>query len=549
MFERLRKNIAKALSPAPARRARKPRKVAVEDKTAARMYQAARASRLTSGWATSTTSADSELISSLTELRNRSRALVRDAAYAKRAKVIVQNNVIGSGIGMQAQVMSTRDEPRESVNDAIDEAWIEWSRASSCHTGGTLCFADLERALMAQIFEAGEAFVRKHHRPFGDSKVPFALELIEPERIADEFMSPVPPGPAADGGMVKMGIEVDRYGRPLAYWIRSRHPGELRFIQGETDKIERVPADQIIHLRMPIDRWPQTRGEPWMHAVCRKLNDMDGYSEAEIIAARGAASIVFTIESPDTETPLAQDTGSEDASKEFVVEPGSGRRLDPGEKFQTHSPNRPNTALDPFMRYMLREIAAGTGPSYESISRDYSQSNFSSSQIAVHEDRDLWRIIQQCFIRIFREPLHREWLQQAVLAQAISAIRVEAYAVDPSKYEAVTFKPRGWGWVRPREDVPAMIEAHKAGFLPIGDIIAMTCNGKDFWDVMKQIQLEREIMKELGLVFTTSPEVYVAEEKPAPTAAPPPENDGDPPDEQQSRKSGPPLRAVSFQEK
>jgi capsid protein len=59
-------------------------------------------------------SADSELVSSLTQLRTRSRALIRDVSYAKRAQVIVVNNVIGTGIGMQAQVMNSRGE----MNDA-----------------------------------------------------------------------------------------------------------------------------------------------------------------------------------------------------------------------------------------------------------------------------------------------------------------------------------------------------------------------------------------------------------------------------------------------
>src|SRR3990170_2093860 len=54
-----------------------------------RMYSSAKQSRLTSGWGQLVTSADSELLSSLRVLRSRSRALIRDAAYAKRAKIIV----------------------------------------------------------------------------------------------------------------------------------------------------------------------------------------------------------------------------------------------------------------------------------------------------------------------------------------------------------------------------------------------------------------------------------------------------------------------------
>ena len=520
MFENLRKSLARVIAPRRAPAARKARVQSARAPMQMRIYQAARSSRLTSGWATSTTSADSELSASLTALRNRSRALVRDAAYAKRAKVVVQNNVIGAGIGMQGQVMSSRDTLREDVNTAIEEAWRDWSCSEYCHTGGTLHFCDLERALMGQVFDAGEVFVRKHYRPFGGGEIPFALEMIEAERIADEFS--YPPSAAA-GAIIKMGIEVDRYGRPLAYWLRQRHPGELRVLPGEADKLERVPAEQILHLRL-VDRWPQTRGEPWLHAVARKLNDMDGYSEAEIVAARGSANYLNTIETAEGEHPLATpvDPSNPGGEQEVITEPGMTLRLAVGEKMNFNNPSRPNTALDPFMRYMLREVAAGTGVSYESLSRDYSQSNYSSSRLALLDDRDLWRMLQQWFLRNFRLPLHKEWLRSAVLARAVAPVRVEEYAVDPKKFEAVLFKPRGWSWIDPTKEVEAYKEAIKAGFTTVTDVIAQTGGGQDIEDVLQQRDRELKLMDDLDLEFDTSPSVYVEEEKAAPAAAPEP---------------------------
>ena len=520
MFENLRKSLARVIAPRRPPAARKARVQSARAPMQMRIYQAARSSRLTSGWATSTTSADSELSASLTALRNRSRALVRDAAYAKRAKVVVQNNVIGAGIGMQGQVMSSRDTLREDVNTAIEEAWRDWSCSEYCHTGGTLHFCDLERALMGQVFDAGEVFVRKHYRPFGGGEIPFALEMIEAERIADEFS--YPPSAAA-GAIIKMGIEVDIYGRPLAYWLRQRHPGELRVLPGEADKLERVPAEQILHLRL-VDRWPQTRGEPWLHAVARKLNDMDGYSEAEIVAARGSANYLNTIETAEGEHPLATpvDPSNPGGEQEVITEPGMTLRLAVGEKMNFNNPSRPNTALDPFMRYMLREVAAGTGVSYESLSRDYSQSNYSSSRLALLDDRDLWRMLQQWFLRNFRLPLHKEWLRSAVLARAVAPVRVEEYAVDPKKFEAVLFKPRGWSWIDPTKEVEAYKEAIKAGFTTVTDVIAQTGGGQDIEEVLQQRDRELKLMDDLDLEFDTSPSVYVEEEKAAPAAAPEP---------------------------
>lgn len=531
MLEKLRASIARLISPPleVAPRAARP--------LTGRMYASAKASRLTAGWQTNNSSADSELVSSLTSLRSRSRALVRDASYAKRAKVVVQNNVIGSGIGMQAQVMTSRDALNDRINDAIEEAFKRWSLADSCHTGGAMHFADLERAAMGQVFAAGEVFFRKHYSAFGGSDVPYALELIEAERLADEFAAP---GPTRSGALLRMGIEVDNYYRPVAYWIRDRHPGEVQLNINQVDKLTRVPADQIIHLRV-VDRWPQTRGEPWMHAAVRKLNDMDGYSEAEIVAARSAASYMGFIQTPDGNNPLAQPEA--DGTNTTELTPGVIETLAPGETFNSFSPNRPNPNMDPFMRMMLREVAAGVGVSYESLSRDYSQSNYSSSRLALLDDRDLWRVLQGWFIRSFRDIVHKEWLQQAVLAGAIAEINVAEYASNKSKFEAVVYKPRGWTWIDPTKEVEAYKQAVRCGFTTVSDVIAQTNGGTDLEDVLNGRRRELDMMEEKDLVFDTDPAVNLKADAPAPAqkAAPPPEDD-----QQDANKNPPPKRVFSL---
>lgn len=467
-----------------------------------RMYAGAKNSRLTVGFGQASSSEDAELSSSLKALRDRSRALCRDAPYAKRAKAIVVNNVVFTGIGMQADVRSTRGEKFARVNQAIEDAWYEWAEADSCHVGGCMSFAEFERACMGQVFEAGDVLIRLHPMAPGRSAIPLSLELIEAERLADDYQAPQ----VEPGMLYRMGIEMTRYGRPVAYWVRQRHPNEVRQIAGESDKLERIPAEQIIHLRV-IERWPQTRGVPWMHAVIRKLNDVDGYSEAEIIAARGAANYMGVIESEYDDQGEIQ----ADGSVQMELQPGVVEKLRPGEKFDFVSPNRPNAAADAFIRLMLREIAAGVGASYESLSRDYSQSNYSSSRLALLDDRDLWRVLQGWFIASFRQKLHRAWLQMAVLSRAIPGINFEEYALNPHKFECARFKPRGWGWVDPTKEVEAYKEAVRAGFTTVGDVIAATAGGMDLEDVTTARKDELEMFSKSGLEFDTDPDFYMSD--------------------------------------
>jgi lambda family phage portal protein len=486
----IERNVAARQAPAAPRRGQ-------------RMYGAALQTRLTANWQAQTGSSDSELWSSLTTLRNRSRQLVRDTPYAKRAKTVIVNNTIGSGIKMEPKVVNQRGNQIKPVNADISAAWNDWTRAENCHTGGKLHFCDLERMAFGEIVEAGEIVLRKHYQPFGSSKVPFAIEVIEGERLADDAVTPVSGG----SQFYRMGVDRDVYGRPTGFFIRRFHPGEVRYAGPDPNLLERVPAEQIFHLYI-ISRWPQTRGEPWLHTAMRRLNDMDGYSEAEIVAARAAACYMGIITTPD-ESGMADGPAAEGGVPEFELAPGAVPRLAPGELWNEHNPNRPNSAMDPFMRLMLREVAAGADVSYESLSRDYSQSNFSSSRLALLDDRDLWRVFQQFFIRNFREPLHREWLQQAIYARAIQSVSVSDYLAQPSKFEAVSFKPRGWGWIDPVKEVQAYKDARRAGFISTARIIAATADGADRDEIWTEIAEENADAEAKGITVTTDPGVIL----------------------------------------
>lgn len=475
---------------------------------ASRMYASAVPSRFNQGFPSFNTSEDLELVSSLRNMRARSRALVRDAGFAKSAKRAIVDNVIGTGVRMQPAVKTVRGGYNSYVNDGIADAWARWMHAPNCHTGGSLHFHDMERMLMGQVFEAGEIFIRIHRgQRFGWSDVPMALEIVEPERLVDGYATPGAVSPKSGG--VRLGIETDRFKKPIAYWIRDLHPGDIRLNLEQSDSVTRVDAADVIHLYI-IDRWPQTRGVPWMHAAAAKVQDVNGYTEAEIIAARGAASYIGLIETPEPSSSLAQQ--APDNTYQMNVEPGIWFRAKPGEKLQFISPNRPTNSFDPFMRFMLREISAAVGASYESISHDYSQSNYSSTRLSLLNERDVWKSFQSWWIRSFRHRLHREWVKMAVLGRAIPEVDLMQYGADPEKFLEANFKPRGWGWVDPTKEVSAYVQSIKSGLRTVTDVLEETGNGMDLEEMLRSRAAELEFMDELKIPFDTDPRVYVPAE-------------------------------------
>jgi lambda family phage portal protein len=347
---------------------------------------------------------------------------------------------------------------------------------------------------MHQLPTAGEAIIRKHRMPFGGGTIPLAFEIMEADLLLDNWQT----ARAPNGNAIRMGVEIDEWHRPVAYWFSPKHPGDYQFTTFEPSRFIRVPAEDIIHLYI-IDRWPQTRGEPWFHSALKTLHNVGGYEDAEIVKARASANIVGFIRSPE---PLGAD-GTANGRSVLDTEPGTWQTLLPGEDVAGFAPNTPNPAVDPFLRYMLRKMAVGIGVSYESLSRDYSQSNYSSSRMALLDDRDLYRMVQGFLIRNFRADIHREFMDAAVL---VGEIKVgNDYFTNPDKYQAVRYKPRGWSWIDPAKEVAAYKMAVRSGFMTVGDVIAQTSPDSDIEDTYKRREEEIDMAEELGLVFDTNP--------------------------------------------
>jgi len=458
-----------------------------------RAYQGARVSRLTADWVTSSTSADSEIKSSFKSLRNRARQLCRDNDYARQAVRSIQNNVIGHGIKHQSQVRMQRGgRLDEAINGRIHEAWEQWTRKQHCDVSGLLGFHDMERLLVRSLAESGEVFVRMIRQPFGGSKVPFALQVLEADYLIDDDIPQ-----AAEGNTVRMGIEVDGYLRPQAYHFYANHPGDTYAGNPRTNgRRVRVPADEVIHLFLP-ERPGQTRGVTWFASALMRLHMLQGFEEAEVVRARASSALMGFISSPEGEL-VGDDVYEGERVSEF--QPGVFKYLAPGESVTVPDLNSPDGQLEPFTRSMLRAVAAGVGVSFESISKNFSESNYSSSRLSLLEERDTYRVLQRYMIENFHQQVFEGWMDMAVLSGALS---LPGYEMAPDRYKASRWIPRSWEWVDPQKEVNAYKDAVRCGFKTLGQVISE--QGGDLDGVLLARQAELAMLDEMGIVTDTDP--------------------------------------------
>ncbi len=459
-----------------------------------RAYDAAQNTRLTSDWLRPASSADTEVKNSLKVVRNSARELIRNSDHARAGLRAIRNNVVGTGIKNQAQVkMKRADRLAEEYNQDIELKFKRWSKAKHCHVGGRLSWGDIQGLALTAMLESGECFIRLVRQSFGGSRIPLGLEIIEADLLDDGYNDK-----QINGNEVRMGIEVNKWQRPVAYHFFDYHPGDYQFAANpqKLKKRIRIPAEDVIHLYI-VDRPGQTRGMSAFASAITRLHNLSGYEESEIVAARATASMMGFVKTPDQE--LFEDgVQSQEAVLDFS--PGSIRRLAPGEDLQFFSPNRPDDSFTPFVQQMLRAVAAGLGCSYTQVSSDFSQSNYSSSRLELLETRAHYRTLQKYMIETLCEEVYSKWMEMAVMSGELD---LPNYDADPERYEECKWIPPSAQFVDPQKEAAAYKSLVRSGVMTLSQVVAL--HGGDFDEQMRQRKHEIDVLKELGIVLDTDP--------------------------------------------
>jgi lambda family phage portal protein len=451
-----------------------------------RSYAAAKTDRLVVGWPTTPTSGDRELRDALTELRARSQDLCRNNDYAKRFVELCRTNIVGpQGILMQNKATMAKDPlALDAVaNREIEDAWGRWGRIGRCTADGCLSWIDAQALFVSSLVVDGEVLIRIVR----DREAPFQIQFLEADQL-DVSRNEVLSG----GNEIRMGVEVSPFGKPIAYWILDRHPGEIGVFGTGSSTSKRVPASEIIH-QFVKTRPSNTRGVPWMHTAMLHLKMLGGYEEAELVAARVSACKMGVIETA-TGDEYGADAGTEagTGAKLTSAEPGIFDELAVGQKMSMFDPTHPAGNFDPFVKSVLRGVAAGLGVSYHSLSGDLTDVNYSSIRSGTLEMRDQWRILQRFVIDHFCQPVFDAWLT--------SYLMDDGRRIGLSAYDRVNrpmWLVRGWEWVDPLKDVNASIAAIKAGLTT--HTIELSRQGLDFEEVLDQLAFERELAKSKGI--------------------------------------------------
>jgi lambda family phage portal protein len=440
------------------------------DIISSRNYDAAGHGQRTKNWKPQSWGPNTEIQAANIQLRNKSRELTRNNSYHSKALRVIPSNVIGTGI--QPMIKSS-----SGVQKRLRQAWTDWAENTSCDFDERKTFYKIQNLAFRSMLESGEVFIRKITSKDAN-EIGLQLQVLEAD-----FLDTLKDGVAdKNGSYIRQGIKFSKSGKRLAYFLFEQHPGEYRIVKSPVS-IE-VPAKDIIHL-FAEDRPGQIRGVPFGTSAMLRIRDFDEYEDAQLIRQKIAACFSVFITSQEHGLPTT--TGTDGGYDLERVEPGMIERLKPGEQVAFGSPP-PTEGYEGYSRKVLQGIAAGYGTTYEALTGDLSNVNFSSGRMGHIEFQRLveeWQ--EQLLIPILCKKVWQWFYEHAILKKVITST---------AKVVTTWTAPRR-EFVDPNKEIKALTDQVRSGFISWQEAVRSLGYNPD--DILQQMSEDHQQFEKLGL--------------------------------------------------
>lgn len=365
-------------------------------------------------------------------LRARSRFHTREGGLLIAAKDTWVAYATGTGL------MPTWPSLKPRARQALHDWFNRWAKAADFD--GRTTYYGLQAVVEAEVFEAGEVFVRL----IRTADRPLQLQLICSEQLPYDCSATG----LALGHEVRLGIEFDASNRRVAYHFYRQHPGDgTKSWPGLT--MERVPAEDILHV-YKLEQPGQLRGLPQTRGALIPANKLDDYDNAALDRANvGSAFAVFIKKDPTDSRSGA--TEGELPSGEQKISPGSIIEGAPGETPETISPPDPGNNYDAFTFRQSTRVTSATGVPYAETTGDLRRANYSSTRAGRQPfRRRIEQRQQHTTIPQFCDPVLLAALADALLRGDIALPRGASRLL--SAYSNIDHIPQFWEYVDPRGD-------------------------------------------------------------------------------------------------
>ena len=457
-------------------------------------------------------------------LRQRSRLLYMTEPIATALVNNPRNNVVGLGIFAKPRIdyetIGISKEAAEKMQGRFEKEFKLWAEDKyACDAIGMNNFYGLQQIAFTSWLLSGDVFAlfkscnRTPVRPYG-----LRLHIIEADRCCTEGNYSGRYGVIGVGendNRVYDGVEVDKNGMVVAYYIASSYPSDYNYPDKDGLKWSRNPVlgaktemPNILHISC-AERPDQYRGVPFLSKVIEPLLQIRRYREAELMAAVIQAFFTVFVKETDSSAgnpvfnePLADNEEKSTNEDELEMGPGNINFLGKGQEAQFAQPTHPNSGFSAFCDTLICHISAGLGIPKEIVLMSFN-SSYSASRAALQEAWKTYRMFRKWFVDDFCQPTYERWLYEAV---ALGRLDAPGFFADPiirKAYSGVEWVGQSQGMIDPTKDVKSATEAIAAGFTT-AEAETVRLYGGDIYQNIAQRGHELELMKKAGMTQTVA---------------------------------------------
>lgn len=416
-------------------------------------------------------------------LRQRGRVLAMSTPIASSAIKTNRTNVIGVGLQLKAtidrEILGMSPEQAEAWQrhtEAEFALWAENKRA--CDATGVNDFYAMQQLALSAWLASGDVFAL--FRQYDTTPLqPYSLRihLIEADRVSTpigrSMASFLTDGRAANGNRIFDGVEVDKNGMIVAYYIRNTYPYQIAAEPTEWQRVEaygkRTGLPNILQI-MESERPEQYRGVTYLAQVIEPLLQLRRYTDSELTAAVVESfftAFIKTEANPNT-MPFNETTGQDDTEisrdpNEYEMGPGQVNIMQPGESVDFADPKRPSSGFDSFVKAISQQVGAALEIPADLLLKSFN-SSYSASRAALLEAWKAFKMRREWFTADFCRPIYEAWLAEAV---ARGRVQAPGFFTDPlirSAYLGSEWIGPSQGQLDPVKEITAEILACGEGF-------------------------------------------------------------------------------------
>lgn len=494
---------------------------------------AARNNRSIASWQPALNSADVDLIPMKADLDAKARDSLNNDAYVKGGATIHQDNIVGALYALNAKPVgkilgaSFDSTWEEEFQEEVENRFTLYAESPDCwmDASRTKTFTEMVRLAVGvhtatgEVLASAEWMKKTFGRPFQT-----ALQFIDTDRLCNP-----PTEYGMQGRNIVAGVEKDVYGAPIQYHVRMQHPSDFHLANNFKWKAVKTRKPwgrlQMIHI-FEQQRVDQSRGVAAMVSALKEMRITKQFRDVTlqnaVVNATYAASIESDLPSADVFASLG---GTDNVAKgmndyiggylnQIATYSGGAKNLQldgvkiphlyPGTKLNLHAAGKGGPLGQEFEQSLLRYIAASLGVSYEQLSKDYSQTNYSSARAAMAETWKRMNVVKQQVADRFATNGYRLWLEETINMGAITSMPAESRRVgwlyQDQRLDALSkcdWIGASKGQIDELKETQAAVLRLKYNLSTDEDEIARL--GKDWRVVKKQRARERRMDDELGI--------------------------------------------------